>query len=89
MIPHAVLICISLITGNAEHLFICLSTIFISFWGNGGELSVPFPYFLSHFLSSSLYFKDLKNDLRDINSAAIIHVLPVCQLSFDFVVLAT
>lgn len=34
----AVLICISLIMGKVEHLFICLSTIFITF--GGGELSL-------------------------------------------------
>lgn len=45
-VPHSVLICISLIMGTVEHLFICLSTIFIPFRG-----TVSFPHFLFHFWS--------------------------------------
>lgn len=50
----AVLICISLIMCKVEHLFICLSTIFISL--GGAELSVSFPHFLSYFWSFPLHF---------------------------------
>lgn len=66
----AVLICISLIMGKVEHLFICLSTIFITF--GGGELSVSFPRFLSHFWS--FHFKELWNALRGSSICAQIPV---------------
>lgn len=46
---RAVLICISLIMGTVERLFLCLSTIFIPFRG-----TVSFPHFPLHFWSFTL-----------------------------------
>ena len=81
--PHlrAVLICISLIMGTVERLFICLSTIFIPFRG-----TVSFPHFPFHFWSFTFVRVSTLCKTSFTSPVSMIHV-PASQLSLDFVML--
>lgn len=85
----AVLICISLIMGKVEHLFICLSTIFISF--GGGELSLFLIFYLIFGLFILKSYQMILGIVVSVHRSLYVYTLqnflPTCQLSSAFVMM--